>query len=80
MTQIIRIPRNHNGEKCLKCWNMMRANKTYQEAKAEHARCHGWTHCGNGCCGNCEHCGTGRFQRELEEAVNLVTSPLFKGQ
>jgi hypothetical protein len=25
-------------------------------AKAVHAACHGWTHCGDRCCGRCEYC------------------------
>lgn len=64
MTQIIRIPRNYDGERCHRCWNMMRENKTYKEAKADHAHCHDWTHCGHGCCGPCPHCGGDRCREE----------------
>jgi hypothetical protein len=65
MTQIIRIPRDYDGYRCSKCWTLMRRdNKSYQQAKLEHAQCHGWTHCGSKCCGRCQHCG-GERSREV---------------
>jgi hypothetical protein len=61
MTQIIRIPRDFDKERCTNCWKMMRVEgKSYKEAKAEHAHCHDWTHCGVKCCGPCPHCGGDR--------------------
>jgi hypothetical protein len=65
MTQIIRIPRQHDGERCHSCWNGMRLDgKSYKEVKAEHEQCHGWTHCGWSCCGPCPYCGNGRYSKE----------------
>ena len=43
---------------CYTCWNdEYELNQTPEHADAQHARCHGWVHCGANCCGRCSHCG-----------------------
>lgn len=32
-------------------------NATQKDLDTEHEKCHGWTHCGDDCCGKCSYCG-----------------------
>lgn len=65
MGQIIRIPRTYDGERCPTCWRFMReSGMSYKDAKADHAKCHGWLHCGSSCCGTCHYCGGDMFRED----------------
>jgi hypothetical protein len=42
---------------CPECGDMAKAGATQEKLDEEHDNCHGWHHCGAGCCGGCPTCG-----------------------
>jgi len=49
--------KNYYGNPCWQCKDLLKGKKTQEEIDKEHNSCHGWYHCGNKCCGECDICG-----------------------
>ena len=49
--------KDYDGDDCFICEDMVKEGCSQEDIDKEHADCHGWTHCGEDCCGFCLHCG-----------------------
>ncbi len=56
------VPVDEDGDHCYRCIDIIQGRRLHsgegiEDALKDHARCHGWTHCGRSCCGACSICG-----------------------
>ena len=42
---------------CYKCKELIKEGRSMKYVLGDHDDCHGWTHCGDECCGPCSFCG-----------------------
>ena len=45
------------NEDCYNCIDLKKEGLSDKKINEEHDSCHGWTHCGDECCGACSYCG-----------------------
>lgn len=54
----MKIHKEYDGSECDRCKELSQQQDiTQEDIDKEHFSCHGWYHCGEGCCGVCRHCG-----------------------
>ncbi len=51
------LPVNLDDSECYKCQELADKGTPLANIREDHARCHGWSHCGIECCGDCPRCG-----------------------